>query len=127
MAMLSNLPHDKQIQLDVQVGSLAPFPQNIFDRGLIEQTANLQIQLDDPVEQSIAPQVLNVVNVMHVADGNTYNNGRILELLGRMQMKSPDLTGSSILTSVVYVCPSGWGVDVGANVAEAPAVGVGDG
>jgi tetratricopeptide (TPR) repeat protein len=85
----------QQTQVEIQIGAPNALSEGI-DRATLERTANVEVRLDDPSQQSIAPQVLVALNVLHVASGDSYGNGRVLELLGRIQVNSPELRGNSI-------------------------------
>ncbi|HEX3049506.1 MAG TPA: serine/threonine-protein kinase, partial [Aggregatilineaceae bacterium] len=64
------------IELDIQIGVTTQFTYLTMDRGLLERTANVRVQLTDERQQSIAPFVIGVVGILEIADGNGYESMR---------------------------------------------------
>jgi tetratricopeptide (TPR) repeat protein len=61
-----------EVELTIQVGSLDAFKYNQFDRELLDRTANVRVTMTNARSQSVAPQVLNVLSILHTADGNGF-------------------------------------------------------
>jgi tetratricopeptide (TPR) repeat protein len=75
------------IELEVQVGTLEGFPHIPFERGMVEQTANVRVYLTDERRQSAAIQVLDLLNILGVADGSEYD--LILTLMYASTVNTP--------------------------------------
>lgn len=58
--------------LNIQVGSLQALPYILVDRGLLENSLNVRVQLQDPQNESIAAYVVGDLIVLQTANGETF-------------------------------------------------------
>ncbi|MCP4357360.1 MAG: tetratricopeptide repeat protein [Chloroflexi bacterium] len=89
------------IELEVQVGDYETiFPDMPFDRDILEQTANVRIQLADARQESVAAQVMAVLNVLSLADGNLYQTMEMIavqdQLVGNLSTYPIPSVGSYV-------------------------------
>lgn len=84
------------VQLEVQIGVTTAFKYIQFDRETLERTANVRVQLADERRESIAPQVLGVVNLLFAADGNPYGSTNILAILDEIQVTSATVVSGGV-------------------------------
>jgi serine/threonine protein kinase/tetratricopeptide (TPR) repeat protein len=78
------------LRVSVRVGSLRPFPYNEFSQPVLARTADVILQLDDPLQQTVAPYVASVLGVLHSADGDLFELMRVMTIL--QDLPDPDLT-----------------------------------
>jgi tetratricopeptide (TPR) repeat protein len=89
-----------KITLNLQVGSLATFKYNQMDRTVLERTADVRVEMTDETQQSIAPQVLNVLAVLNFADGNYYDYGVAMVALKLTTVEPATVVGGSAAAHV---------------------------
>lgn len=85
------------IQLEIQVGSAERFSYIPFPRDSIERAANLRVRMSDPFEESVAPQVLSIINTLHLANGDGFASlftSAILNQIGNIN--SPEVVGNTV-------------------------------
>ncbi len=77
------------IELEIQVGALDGYPHNGFPRETLEQTANVRVHMQDERQESAAPYVLGVLDVLNVADGGGFETMRtraVMDILDTTQV-----------------------------------------
>ncbi|HML23352.1 MAG TPA: tetratricopeptide repeat protein, partial [Aggregatilinea sp.] len=73
------------VELEVQIGTLTAYPHNPFSRDTLEQTANVRVHMRDERQESAAPYVLGVLDVLNIADGGGFETMRtraVLDAIG---------------------------------------------
>ncbi len=88
--------NDEVIELQVQVGVLDRLPYNHFSREIIERTANVRVILTDERRQCVAQQVLNIVNILTVADGDEIGFFLTAAALDGVSTGGTDVPGNSV-------------------------------
>ena len=83
------------IELEVQVGALKDFPYIPFTREVLEQTGNIRVRLTDERMQSVAVPVLDVINLLTLADGDQFHFILTLTLLDAVDVRGGEIVGSS--------------------------------
>ena len=76
------------IELEIQIGALAGYPHNPFPRDTLEQTANVRVHMRDERQESAAPYVLGVLDVLNMADGGGFETMRtraVMDTIGDVQ------------------------------------------
>lgn len=81
------------VELEIQVGVTEDFPYIKTSRELVERTANVRVRLADERQQSAAPQVLGVLDMLQTADGNGYESLRIAAILESINAASGEVIG----------------------------------
>lgn len=84
------------IELEVQIGVLDDFAKIDMPRAALEQAANVRVRLADERRESVAPQVLGVLAVLHTADGNGYELMRTVAILDLIQVPGGEAVGSGV-------------------------------
>jgi len=84
------------IVLEVQVGSLDKFIYNPFERDLLEQTANITVQITDELSQSVVPNVLGILATQYLADGDIYRWARAIAAIGNVNKANSQIIGPEI-------------------------------
>jgi serine/threonine protein kinase/tetratricopeptide (TPR) repeat protein len=87
-------------ELEVQIGVTTAFHHIQFERALLERTANVRVHLTDARRQSVAPYVLGVLSILHVADGNAYEAMRTAAIEAAIQATPAVVAGSGIAADV---------------------------
>ncbi|MBI5960062.1 MAG: protein kinase [Chloroflexi bacterium] len=87
---------DDFIEIKIQVGVSSTFDYLTIGQEILSRSANLTARLTDEHEQSIVPQVLGVLNVLAIADGNGYKATRIIAVENQMQVESAETTSSGV-------------------------------
>jgi serine/threonine protein kinase/tetratricopeptide (TPR) repeat protein len=90
---------DTLIEAEIQVGSLAEFPFVIetgITRDVLERSANVTVRLSDARQQSLASQVLGVLDMMQSADGDAFELMRLLAVQEQLAVQGPEITGNSV-------------------------------
>jgi serine/threonine-protein kinase len=90
-----NYTADK-ITANVQVGATTAFKYNQFPRDVLERTANVRAEMTDETKQSVAPQVLGVMGMLFVADGDSWGFGSALVGLEDAKVENAALVGDNV-------------------------------
>jgi hypothetical protein len=69
------------IETEIQVGVIDAFPMIEIPRETLERTANVKVRLTDERRESIASEVLNMLDILNTADGNGIEISRLLAAL----------------------------------------------
>ncbi len=88
------------IELNVQIGSTTPFKHNVFERDVLERTANVRIHMTNERTESVAPAVLGVLNVLQNADGDGFEMLRTSAIQGAIDVQSAEIVGTSVAADV---------------------------
>ncbi len=83
------------IELEVQVGALKDLPYNPFTRDVLEQTGNIRVRLTDERMQSVAVPVLDVINLLTMADGDQFHFILTLTMLDAVDVTGGEIVGNS--------------------------------
>jgi serine/threonine protein kinase/tetratricopeptide (TPR) repeat protein len=83
-------------QLEVQLGTLAPYPDLLFTRDQIERVTNVSVEMADERRQSVAPQVLMLLNVLHTFTGENFEVGRNVTILELINVTDANIIGNSV-------------------------------
>jgi serine/threonine protein kinase/tetratricopeptide (TPR) repeat protein len=83
-------------ELNVNVGSTAPFVTLAMPREMLEQTANIRLQLTSVRQQSVAPQVIGVMSALLTADGSSYEIARNISVIEQLSVSGVEITGNSV-------------------------------
>ncbi|MCD4686816.1 MAG: hypothetical protein K8S97_12860, partial [Anaerolineae bacterium] len=84
------------IELEVQIGSLDPFPYNGFEREDLERMANVRIRMTNERTTSAAYNVLTVLSVLHNADANGFEMMRISAIADVIDVQHATIVGSGV-------------------------------
>lgn len=84
------------IELEVQIGSTAAFPNNPFDRSLLERTLNVTVNMTNERQESVVNAVVGVLTGLHLADGNAYEIARSLAIVDQIDAPGLVIDGSGI-------------------------------
>lgn len=79
------------IQIEIQVGSLAPFKYNQFERADLETMANLRTRITNVFDQSISYYVVSTLSTLYAADGDAFQS-LLLSNFSQQQVISDDLS-----------------------------------
>lgn len=88
------------VEVEVQIGAISIFEDNIFERDLLEETFNVRLTMTDPRRQSIAVAVITELIGLSSADGNVFETNRLTVLLDQMEGETAVIEGSSIASYV---------------------------
>jgi tetratricopeptide (TPR) repeat protein len=95
-----------QVEVTVQIGTLAPFSYIGIDREMLERTVNVRAVMTDPRHQSVASSVLAVMNVLQTADGRGYEVARTVAILGALELDHAETisggVGAALQTAITY-------------------------
>jgi serine/threonine-protein kinase len=88
IAVANNAPviiwgnYDAQgVNVQIQIGSLSPFKRFILSPQDTRRITDVQLQLNNERRESVAPNVLAIINVLQTYDNNPYEIGRNLAIL----------------------------------------------
>lgn len=85
------------VTLQIQVGSLAPFTQFILPIEDVRRITDVQINLTNERRESVAPNVLAILNVLQTYNNNAYEIGRNLAILELVNTPSTSkVVGNSV-------------------------------
>jgi len=85
------------VTLQIQVGSLAPFTQFILPIEDVRRITDVQINLTNERRESVAPNVLAILNVLQTYNNNAYEIGRNLAILELVNTPSTsEVVGNSV-------------------------------
>jgi serine/threonine protein kinase/tetratricopeptide (TPR) repeat protein len=85
----------ERIELEVQVGVTDAFPHVQFPRATLERTANVRVRLTNERQESVALQVMGVLNVLANADGDEFNTISAFMLASSIQASGGEIVGNS--------------------------------
>ncbi|NDJ79078.1 MAG: tetratricopeptide repeat protein, partial [Chloroflexi bacterium] len=83
---------DERVQLNIQVGSLAPFPYNPFPREELENLVNIRVEMTDEREESAAAYVLGTLGILVDADGDGFETMRAMALIGTLDVQNASIS-----------------------------------
>ncbi len=121
---------DDLIEAEIQVGSLAEFPfvlETGITRDVLERSANVTVRLNDPRQQSVAAQVIGVLDMMQSADGDAFELMRLLAVQEQLAVRGPEIIGNSVAArahrfATQYVSSTADGLaDLDAAIADDPS------
>ncbi|MDX2077670.1 MAG: protein kinase [bacterium] len=88
IALANNAPiiiwgnYDAQgVNVQIQTGSLSPFKHFILSLDEVRRITDVQLQLNNERRESVAPNVLGILNMLQTYDNNAYEIGRNLAIL----------------------------------------------
>jgi tetratricopeptide (TPR) repeat protein len=84
------------VELEIQIGVTSAFKYIQFDRATLERAANVRVHLTDERRESIATEVLGVVNLLFIADGNPYGSTNILAILDEIRVTSAEIVSGGV-------------------------------
>jgi serine/threonine protein kinase/Flp pilus assembly protein TadD len=84
------------VEVKIQLGVTSTFGYLAIDQGTLSRSTNLTARLTDEHQQSLVPQVLSVLNLLAVADGNGYKATRIVAVESQMQVEGAETTSSGV-------------------------------
>lgn len=92
---------DVVAEVEVQVGSLALFPEMLFDRALLEHTFNIRTQLRNPRQESLSPRLMGIIFVLELAANQSTVMGTAVQaetyaILNRTGKSPSSLIGDSV-------------------------------
>jgi serine/threonine protein kinase/tetratricopeptide (TPR) repeat protein len=88
------------IEVEVQMGATTAFPYLKFQRDLVERTVNVRLHMTDPQRESIAPYVLNVLNILQNADGNAFEALRIGAIEDVVAGNPAEIVGNTVAANM---------------------------
>jgi serine/threonine protein kinase/tetratricopeptide (TPR) repeat protein len=88
------------IDIHIQIGSPSKFPLIQFDESLLRRTADLHVQMTNEQRETLAPYVLNVMNVLYAADGNPYGSAKMLAVLQSLEVTPGEIVGSGVSVDI---------------------------
>jgi tetratricopeptide (TPR) repeat protein len=74
----------ESIELKIQIGSTAPYKYLRFDRTVLERTGNFRARLIDERRESVALPVLFALDMLQMADGNSFEASRLNAIAAEM-------------------------------------------
>lgn len=86
---------DESTLVQIQVGSLEPFPKNVFSREDIEQATNVRVRMDDERRQSLAAYVVAAMNTLHTVNNDAFSIGVNLTTLDIASPVDAEIIGNS--------------------------------
>jgi tetratricopeptide (TPR) repeat protein len=84
------------IQVQVEVGVIGDFPHIEIPPDVLDRTANVTAQLTDPRRESLAPQVLMVMETLQFADGDLLGAGTTAAIYDAIDVTSAEVVGNSV-------------------------------
>jgi tetratricopeptide (TPR) repeat protein len=81
------------IDTEIQVGVIDAFPMIKVPRETLERTANVKVRLTDERRESIAPEILNLLDILSTADGNGIEVSRSLAILNEITVENGEIVG----------------------------------
>ena len=89
-----------QIELEIQVGVTDHFEHNAFPREMLDRAANVRVELASERQESVALPVLNVFNVLEVADGDEFGTISMFMLSASLTSPVAEIVGNSAAAHV---------------------------
>lgn len=86
---------DNRVELEIQLGSTGQFEHIAVPRDMLERTVNVRARLTDEREESVVPQVMSLLTMLHIAEGDWYETARSRALYDSMAVYSAPVVGSS--------------------------------
>jgi len=84
------------VEVEVQIGVTSAFPNIQFDRTTLERTANVRVNLTDEQRESVATEVLGIINILDMADGNGYEVSRTVAILNEIRVTAGTIASSGV-------------------------------
>lgn len=96
---------DDFIQTDVQLGSIASFRYNQFDRSELEKMGNARTRMTNVFDQSLAYYVLNILSTLYAADGDAFqslllSNVSLRQIENDTTLELPTVVGDSLVAVI---------------------------
>lgn len=88
------------VQVEVQLGSLADFPNIPYSRALLERTVNVTLNLNNERTESTVTAVLGILGVLHMADGNGFESLRTQAILDQIGAVAPGAASTGVSANV---------------------------
>jgi serine/threonine protein kinase/tetratricopeptide (TPR) repeat protein len=88
------------IELEVQIGATTAFPYLQFQRNLLARTANVRLHMTDPQRESIAPYVLDVLDILQNADGNSFEALRTGAMQDAIDVNAAEIVGNTVAANM---------------------------
>jgi tetratricopeptide (TPR) repeat protein len=79
------------VELEVQVGSFAPFPYIQFERETLTRIANVRTHLTDERRESVVTPVLTLLTVLQTADGDGFEVARTVSVHDAVRAENPEI------------------------------------
>jgi tetratricopeptide (TPR) repeat protein len=84
------------IETEIQVGVIDAFPMIKIPRETLERTANVKVRLTDERRESIASEVLNMLDILNTAEGNGIEISRLLAVLNEIKVENGEIVGGGV-------------------------------
>ncbi|HEX3050194.1 MAG TPA: protein kinase, partial [Aggregatilineaceae bacterium] len=88
------------IEVEVQIGVTSAFPNIQFDRATLDRTTNVRVQLTDEQRESVATEVLGIINILDMADGNGYEVTRTVAILNEISVTTGTIASTGVSSHV---------------------------
>ncbi|MBN1565031.1 MAG: protein kinase [Anaerolineae bacterium] len=86
----------EEVELQIQVGSTAAFPYNTFTRDDLAKTGNVRVRLTSERRESVAIQVINIVNLLNLADGDQFDYLLTMTIIDDLDVTSAEIVGNTL-------------------------------
>lgn len=83
------------IELEIQLGSLANYPNIKIDRDRIEELTNVRVHLQDPRSETLAPYILGLMGMLQNTEGDSYGLLRTLAIIAEVRGDAAEIVGES--------------------------------
>lgn len=84
------------IDVNVQLGSLAPFPKNTLDRDDLEALVNVRLRMTSERTQSLSSSVVAAFNTLHTSESNAFGVAANLTILDLARPENPEVIGNNM-------------------------------
>ncbi len=92
---------DNRVELEVQLGSTHQFENIRIPRETLERTVNVRARMTDEREESIVPQVMSLLTMLHMAEGGWYETARSHALYESITVQSAAVMGNGTAARTV--------------------------
>ncbi|MCB9435755.1 MAG: protein kinase [Anaerolineales bacterium] len=83
------------IELDIQLGSLANYPDIQIERDQIEELTDVRVHLQDPRQETIAHYILGIMGMLQTTEGDSYGLLRTLAIIAEVKGMPAQIVGES--------------------------------
>ncbi|MBC7812260.1 MAG: hypothetical protein H7175_13980, partial [Burkholderiales bacterium] len=87
---------DDGVELTIQLGVTDALPHVQMERDQLEQVMNVRVRLDSERRQSVVPQVLSILGLLEIADGNAYEAMRTVAVMDAIEVEGGEVVGDSV-------------------------------
>ena len=85
-----------QVMAEISIGSLEPFPNNVFERDVLERMVNVEVAFTNPEEETLVPHVLTALGVLHTANNDVFEAMRVITILAEVDGTTAQVTSGGV-------------------------------